>query len=796
MTLAPLDLVSAHPWRRVAFTTYALSLSFFEAVILDALVRGGGREAIVFADVQGVRASLSEQGARRVGKDYEVEPVAVSGGVFHPKLSVFCGAEECHLLVGSGNLTFGGWGGNCEVLEHLHPSFAADAIEDAANFFDLIPVTERIRHCAGDQCDAIAAELRRSIQGKPRNGDIRIFHSLDKSISDQLVRAADELGGAVRLLAAAPFWDEGSAIDDLCKALVLDHVLVHAHSHGCVEGTAGSNWPTRCRSVVQAIRLEVMEAQGPRRLHAKAFEILCKRGRIVVSGSANGTAAALTAERNIEACVVRVQRERTVGWKFSPSDPPELQAALDDQPNDDDAPLGVLRAVLEGDEVIGKVLTPVMKGPVSVFYIDSVGPELLGEVSLTSDATFRIKAAGLEEKSWRGERLVIRVRSKDGKQAEGFVSVASFVDITRRAGSVGRRLFAILAGTETPADVAAIMSWFYEDPQRLAELGPEAISGGSDDPGTFAESTAMITVAELDSSYASAVTAGLGKDTTASRSWFRFMSHVFAAFRERRGPFGRTRGGRKGEDEDDEQPEYGPEPNGEEPAIERSLEVFGRVFGRLVSPEGISRHVMMAFDLTQYVCERLQPEAPQVEAWLERLIKAFLSVGVEPERREDVAAAILVLFGMRSQPGEDRWARGWLLRVGMDMSGKPPSIDGVQGFRSALPETIGLEGLWQRLQSVRTYSEQVRSYLRALKERRPGTDYSDLAREAPEEWPVLEAAFTSEYSRKRILELNHWQDSCPRCNITLPTGEVFKLQSTHIATAKGCCYRIVIWPGD
>ena len=82
------------------------------------------------------------------------------------------------------------------------------------------------------------------------------------------------------MVAAAPFWDDGSAIDDLCKAMGLDHVLVHAHSHGCVEGIAGSNWPTSCRSIVQAIRLEVMEAQGPRRLHAKAFEILCKRGRI------------------------------------------------------------------------------------------------------------------------------------------------------------------------------------------------------------------------------------------------------------------------------------------------------------------------------------------------------------------------------------------------------------------------------------------------------------------------------------------------------------------------------------
>jgi hypothetical protein len=80
--LAPFNLISAHAWRRATFTTYALSLSFFEAVILDALVRGGGREALILVDVAGVRAALSEQGARRVGKDYDVEPIAVRTGVF------------------------------------------------------------------------------------------------------------------------------------------------------------------------------------------------------------------------------------------------------------------------------------------------------------------------------------------------------------------------------------------------------------------------------------------------------------------------------------------------------------------------------------------------------------------------------------------------------------------------------------------------------------------------------------------------------------------------------------------
>jgi hypothetical protein len=88
MSLAPFDLVSAHRWQRVAFTTYALSLSFFEAVILDALIRNGARQALILADVHGIRASLSEQGAQRVGKDYNIEPVAVCSGVFHSKISV------------------------------------------------------------------------------------------------------------------------------------------------------------------------------------------------------------------------------------------------------------------------------------------------------------------------------------------------------------------------------------------------------------------------------------------------------------------------------------------------------------------------------------------------------------------------------------------------------------------------------------------------------------------------------------------------------------------------------------
>lgn len=87
MCIAPIDLVSAHSRQRAAFAACAPSLSLFEAIVLDALVRAEEREALILADVDGVRAALGEYGARRIGRDYEVEPVAVDrGGVSHPKL--------------------------------------------------------------------------------------------------------------------------------------------------------------------------------------------------------------------------------------------------------------------------------------------------------------------------------------------------------------------------------------------------------------------------------------------------------------------------------------------------------------------------------------------------------------------------------------------------------------------------------------------------------------------------------------------------------------------------------------
>lgn len=805
MNLTPLDLIDAHPWQHVAFTTYAVSLSFFEAVILDRLVRGRGSQALILTDVKGLRTALSERGAQRVGKDYAIEPVAVTGGVFHPKITLLAAGKECHLLVGSGNLTFGGWGGNCEVLEHLHPSFAAAAITDAAEFFDRLPDTDRVRLSTGAQYRAIADALRHAAAGETGDGAIRFIHSLDTAIADQIAQFAADLGGASRLVTMAPFYDSGTAVEHLCNALGLSELFVHAHEHGCVEGVGVENWPRNCTSAVQAVHLNLFEGEEPRRLHAKAFEILCRRGRIVVSGSANGTTAALDANRNIEACIVRVQRGRRTGWRHRPAQPIDPPSVPDDEHDKEDGSTGVLRAVLDANVLTGSVLTPKMTGSVTVFLVTATGPEQIAETTLSAEGAFRVTAPLLEQRSWTGDRLVVRVRDAKGRQADGFVSVASFGDVARRAGLLGPQLFALLGRTETPADVAAIMSWFHEDPERLAAAAPGPATLGSGEHKKD-KSDQLIPVPALSEHYAEDTFPPMSRSRTSQRNWSRFIDHILTAFREARTPFGQTVAGGVGDDDDDEGGRGGGDGSDNDvpgttptydPEIEKSLAAFERLFDLLTEPDRPRRHALISFDLTQYVCARLRPEAEQARIWLESLIRRLLETEVPKERRSDVAAAVLTLAAMAPDKRACRSARHRLLRLDVDLEGTPPDAESVSGFAAVLPPQISFIELWPCLQALRTYHEQVRGYLQALEQRAPlENDYPDLEHDAHEEWPILKDAIVSDRIRRRLVFSTGEADSCPCCFVMLPTAEEAKLQSIGIATAKGCCNRVVIWARD
>lgn len=783
---APHDLMSALPWRRAVFTTYALSLSFFEAVILDALTRGRAQDAIIFADISGVRAALGEQGARRAGRDYQIEPFAVETGVFHPKITALSADNDCHLLVGSGNLTFGGWGGNLEAVEHLHPSFAADAFDDTAEFFELLASKPGIRHDAGQTCEAIANDLRGAAVGGRRNGDIRLLHNLDGAVGDKLVEFVEDLGGATRLVAASPYWN-GTALDRLCGQLRLDEAYIHSHPAGTVRGRLGGNWPTGAKSSVRPVLVDLLRDQTPRPLHAKMFEIVCKHGRIVLSGSANATSAALSSGSNVEACVIRIDREPSTGWTVDPTSAPEPMEVSDDGDDEEDL-TGVLRAALSDDRIRGRILHPLMTGPARIFQVTSEGPVLLGAVELGAQSTFEIPAPNLELLSWSGGRLIVRVEGGGRSAAEGFVSIVSYGEIRRRIGNMAPRLFALLSGTETPEDVAAIMSWFYEDPKRLST--PKLLAGGSSEASSE-NASATVSVADLISGRTGPAERA-HEEPIAAIAWKRFVDSVMAAFRSPRKPFSSTSSENSESDDEDN----ANDDTVIDPAIYKSLATFERLFDLLLAPEHAGQHSLVALDLAQYISLRLQPDPALVKSWLDRALRELVGREIPPDRMADVTAAALVMYGINlAEIADDRLARLRLLRLGADLNGPPPSLAGVQGFVDILGPAVDYQAGWQRLQNVRSLPEQARAYLDALKAGKPSDGYPDLPAVAEKAWPTMEQAIVDPDFRGDIIELDQPMRACPRHHRVLPLSDFVDLQEIRIAIARDCCERILVCRG-
>src|SRR3954470_8638463 len=85
--LSPYEILASEKWHSALFTTFSVSLSFFEAVPLHALRARGARSIGILTDIVGYRASLSEAGVADAGRTYDLVPLRLSTGFFfHPKI--------------------------------------------------------------------------------------------------------------------------------------------------------------------------------------------------------------------------------------------------------------------------------------------------------------------------------------------------------------------------------------------------------------------------------------------------------------------------------------------------------------------------------------------------------------------------------------------------------------------------------------------------------------------------------------------------------------------------------------
>jgi hypothetical protein len=148
-----LELVeNAGDLTHVVVLTYNLDFRFVQHLLRPALRRCGHPSLTIFADARRAAESFARGGAQPGGLGVRYRVVGVpmpAGAAFHPKAVLLSGRERGTLLIGSGNLGFGGWRENGEIWlrrasdRHGTRTFAAFR-EYLRRILDRVPLPEAI----------------------------------------------------------------------------------------------------------------------------------------------------------------------------------------------------------------------------------------------------------------------------------------------------------------------------------------------------------------------------------------------------------------------------------------------------------------------------------------------------------------------------------------------------------------------------------------------------------------------------------------------------------------------------
>lgn len=304
--LSVVDVLTSVPIQGAVFTTFTLSLAWFETYLLRALERAGATQILILADPVGVNASLGEGLVTGTGVRYAVEAVDAPHGAFHAKVGVLWSRESLVVAVGSSNLTFAGMHRNLECWEVLtagvpcsdNRRLRRSVAEDTLAFVGYLQGRVDPGGRAATTLMAASAALKTWLPRLPAgNSPVRWLDSTREAIGTQLVR---HLGNKQprTLQVLSPFHDrDGAAVTRLARQLgatALEVLYIGSTTTYPVGSDASS---------VAARRVEIEDQKRP--LHAKVFHIVDRDSAYVVSGSTNATSQALWSTGNIEVSLLR-----------------------------------------------------------------------------------------------------------------------------------------------------------------------------------------------------------------------------------------------------------------------------------------------------------------------------------------------------------------------------------------------------------------------------------------------------------------------------------------------------------
>ena len=316
-----LDVISsARDVTNAVVLTHNIDFVFVQTVVLSAFRLRGYPTITVFADSGCAAETYAQQKAviSELGVRYRVVPVAMGPGFrFHPKAVLLTGAERGTLLVGSGNLTFGGWRENGEVWTHFESEMDGSGPFGAfrrylADVIKRVVLPEAVEREVGEAFDP-GTKSWLSADGGADAGALVGRVGSGPPLLGQMVSAGGE-GQVEELLVCAPYFDhDGAALQELVSSVGARRTTVL-----CQVGRTALHeraWkPNATKATLKSIdfrRAGPAEQERSAFVHAKFYGLRRADDVVVLAGSANCSRAAMTVGGNYGNAELMVARSWT-----------------------------------------------------------------------------------------------------------------------------------------------------------------------------------------------------------------------------------------------------------------------------------------------------------------------------------------------------------------------------------------------------------------------------------------------------------------------------------------------------
>lgn len=300
--------------------THNIDFIFLQANLIRQLRKIGHPTLTVFADADCAIESFQRQGRwiEGIGKRYRVVPVAMNPGFcFHPKAVLLSSQIKATLLVGSGNLGFGGWRENAEAWIRFDTDVDGGAPFSA--FYQYL--TEVLKRVPLNETVAIEVEEAFDPGTRGWVKDLGDPASLigkvgqGKSLLDRLREIIGE-AKPKKLTICAPYFDpKGEMILELARLsqATITQVLVQGGKTGLLKNAA-SSMPGN----VNVQPVDFRREEHSSFLHAKFYAMEDPTNVTILAGSANCSVAAFgIPEANGNAELIAIQRMTPAAFQES-----------------------------------------------------------------------------------------------------------------------------------------------------------------------------------------------------------------------------------------------------------------------------------------------------------------------------------------------------------------------------------------------------------------------------------------------------------------------------------------------